>query len=49
MATVTGAYGSGNVDVGVTAANVFRPNVDYCIKKYGEWPSPSKMYFENSL
>lgn len=27
MATVTGAYGSGNVDVGVTAANVFRPNV----------------------
>jgi len=27
MATVTGAYGSGNVDIGTTAANVFRPNV----------------------
>lgn len=27
MATVTGAYGSGNVNVGTTAANVFRPNV----------------------
>lgn len=27
MATVTGAYGSGNVNIGVTAGNVFRPNV----------------------
>lgn len=25
--TVTGAYGSGNVNIGVTAGNVFRPNV----------------------
>lgn len=25
MATVTGAYGSGNVDIGATAADVFRP------------------------
>lgn len=24
---VTGAYGSGNVNIGVTAGNVFRPNV----------------------
>lgn len=27
MATVTGAYGSGNVNIGVTAGNVFRPTV----------------------
>lgn len=27
MATVTGAYGSGNVNIGVTAGNAFRPNV----------------------
>lgn len=26
MAT-TGAYGSGNVNIGATAANVFRPNI----------------------
>lgn len=26
--TTTGAYGSGNVNIGVTAGNVFRPNVD---------------------
>ena len=25
--TTTGAYGSGNVNIGVTAANVFRPNI----------------------
>lgn len=27
MATVTGAYGSGNVNIGITAGNVFRPTV----------------------
>lgn len=27
MATTTGAYGSGNVNIGITAGNVFRPNV----------------------
>lgn len=27
MATVTGAYGSGNVNIGVTAGNTFRPTV----------------------
>lgn len=25
--TTTGAYGSGNVNIGTTAANVFRPNI----------------------
>jgi hypothetical protein len=27
---VTGAYGSGNVNMGITAGNVFRPNVEPC-------------------
>lgn len=29
MATVTGAYGSGNVNIGVTAGNVFRPKLPW--------------------
>lgn len=31
----TGAYGSGNVNIGATAASVFRPNIYIGVKKYG--------------
>lgn len=40
MATVTGAYGSGNVNIGVTAGNVFRPNV---------WSSEVLMFVKANL
>lgn len=40
MATVTGAYGSGNVNIGVTAGNVFRPNV---------WASEVLMFVKANL
>jgi hypothetical protein len=40
MATVTGAYGSGNVNVGTTAANVFRPNV---------WSNEVLMFVKSNL
>lgn len=40
MATVTGAYGSGNVNIGITAGNVFRPNV---------WSSEVLMFVKANL
>jgi hypothetical protein len=40
MATVTGAYGSGNVNIGTTAGNVFRPNV---------WSSEVLMFVKANL
>jgi hypothetical protein len=40
MATTSGAYGSGNVNVGVTAASVFRPNV---------WSSEVLMFVKANL
>lgn len=40
MATVTGAYGSGNVNIGVTAGSVFRPNV---------WSSEVLMFVKANL
>lgn len=40
MATTTGAYGSGNVNIGVTAGSVFRPNV---------WSSEVLMFVKANL
>lgn len=41
-----GAYGSGNVNIGVTAGNVFRPE-HIRVKMYGNLPS--RMYIDNLL
>ena len=38
--TTTGAYGSGNVNIGATAANVFRPNV---------WSKEALMFVKSNL
>lgn len=40
MATVTGAYGSGNVNEGVTAGDVFRPNI---------WAKETLMFLKENL